>query len=167
MQFFFALGLLSGLAAAQSSTTAASSSGSTGVAGLISQLPACAVSCIDKAATSIGCASTDIACLCKSQEKLVSTLTPCVLTAGCSSDEIAQAAKLAPQICAQAGTNPAASDLAAASSLVAGATAATATATGTAATSSASPAAAPAVRQTTGYLGIIGAGVAALAAAAL
>ncbi|KAK2043505.1 CFEM domain-containing protein [Colletotrichum somersetense] len=165
MQFIVTLGLLSGLAAAQSATTTAPSSGSTGIAGLVSQLPACAVSCIDKAASTIGCAATDFACLCNSQEKLISTLTPCVLTAGCSSDEIGAAAKIAPQICAQVANSPAASDIAAASNLVTGAIG-TATASGAAATASASPTAA-AVRPAGGYFGIVGAGVAALAAVAL
>ncbi|KAK2057128.1 CFEM domain-containing protein [Colletotrichum caudatum] len=166
MQFIITLGLLSGFAAAQSATTTAPSSGSTGIAGLVSQLPTCAVSCIEKAAGTIGCAVTDFACLCNGQEKLLSTLTPCVLTAGCSSDEIAESAKIAPQICAQVANNPAASDIAAASSLVTGEIG-TATASGAAAaTASASPTAA-AVRPAGGYFGIVGAGVAALAAVAL
>ncbi|KDN60034.1 putative CFEM domain-containing protein [Colletotrichum sublineola] len=163
MQIILTLGLLSGLAAAQSATSTAPSSGSSDVAGLVSQLPTCAVSCIEKAASSIGCAATDFACLCKSQDKLISTLTPCVLTAGCSSDQIGEAAKIAPQICALVSNNPAASDIAAASSLVTGALG-TASASGAAATASTSPTAA-AVRPTSGYFSIVGAGIAALAAA--
>ncbi|KAK1574179.1 uncharacterized protein LY79DRAFT_524421 [Colletotrichum navitas] len=160
MQFIITLGVLSGLAAAQSAP-----SGSTGLAGLVSQLPTCAVSCIERAASSIGCGATDFACLCKSQEKLISTLTPCVLTAGCSGDEIGEAAKIAPQICLQVSNSPAASDIAAASSLVTGAIG-TASASGAAATASTSPTAA-AVRPTSGFFGVIGAGIAALAAVAL
>ncbi|KAK1983295.1 CFEM domain-containing protein [Colletotrichum cereale] len=165
MQFFITLGLLSGLAAAQSATTTAPSSGSTGLAGLVSQLPTCAVSCLDKAASSIGCGPTDFACLCNSQDKLISTLTPCVLTAGCSSDDIGKAAKIAPQICAQVSNGPVASDIAAASNLVTGALG-TASASGAAPTASTSPSAA-AVRPTSGYFGVLGAGIAALVAVAL
>ncbi|KAK2007727.1 hypothetical protein LZ32DRAFT_43972 [Colletotrichum eremochloae] len=163
MQIILTLGLLSGLAAAQSGTPTTPSSGSSDIAGLVSQLPTCAVSCIEKAASSIGCAATDFACLCKSQDKLISTLTPCVLTAGCSSDQIGEAAKIAPQICALVSNNPVASDIAAASSLVTGALG-TASASGAAATASTSPTAA-AVRPTSGYFSIVGAGIAALAAA--
>ncbi|CCF38206.1 hypothetical protein CH063_09354, partial [Colletotrichum higginsianum] len=121
MQFIITLGLLSGLAAAQSATTTASSSGSTGLPGLISQLPTCAVTCLNTAARNIGCSATDFTCLCDSQERLISSLTPCVLTAGCSADDIANAARIAPQICSEVDNNPAASDIASASNLVTGA----------------------------------------------
>ncbi|TQN63609.1 hypothetical protein CSHISOI_11806, partial [Colletotrichum shisoi] len=89
MQFIITLGLLSGLAAAQSATTTASSSGSTGLPGLIGQLPTCAVTCLNTAASDIGCATTDFTCLCGSQDRLIASLTPCVLTAGCSADDMA------------------------------------------------------------------------------
>lgn len=88
MKYTAAVALLSGLAAAQSVTTTAASSGSTDLPGLVSQLPTCAVSCISTAAADIGCSATDFSCLCKSQEDLITKLTPCVLTAGCSTDEI-------------------------------------------------------------------------------
>ncbi|OLN89986.1 hypothetical protein CCHL11_07217 [Colletotrichum chlorophyti] len=121
MKYITALGFLFGLAAAQSATTTASSSSSTSLPDLVSQLPTCAVSCLSSAADTIGCSATDFSCLCQSQEKLISTLTPCVLMAGCSTTEIEQAAKVAPNICQQVQNNPAASDLASASRLVTGA----------------------------------------------
>ncbi|GKT90221.1 CFEM domain-containing protein [Colletotrichum tofieldiae] len=163
MQFIITLGLLSGLAAAQSATTTGSSSGSTGLPSLISQLPTCAISCLNTAASNIGCETTDFSCLCSSQDRLISSLTPCILTAGCSTDDIAKAARIAPQICSEVENNPAASDIASASNLVTGALG---TATGSsAATATATPAAA--ARPTNGYYGILGAGAVALAAVAL
>ncbi|WYZ43219.1 hypothetical protein EsH8_VI_000918 [Colletotrichum jinshuiense] len=161
MKYITALGFLFGLAAAQSATTTAASSGSTGLPGLISQLPTCAVTCLSTAAQNIGCSVTDFTCLCESSERLITTLTPCVLTAGCSTDDIANAAKIAPQICAEVQNSPAASDVASASNLVTGALG---TATGgSAATATSVPAAA--ARPTNGLYGMLGA--VALAAVAL
>ncbi|OHE93132.1 hypothetical protein CORC01_11544 [Colletotrichum orchidophilum] len=163
MKYIVALGLISGLAAAQSATVSAPSSNSTSLAGLIAQLPSCAVGCLATAASDIGCAATDFTCLCASQDKLVSSLTPCVLTAGCSTNDIAEAAKVAPSICAEVQSNPAASDLASASKLVTGALG---TATATASSSaSATPTPAAAARLTNAYYGMLGA--VAIAAAAL
>ncbi|KAF9870748.1 hypothetical protein CkaCkLH20_11850 [Colletotrichum karsti] len=153
MKFTIALGFLSGLVAAQSATTSAAASGSTGLAGLVSQLPTCAVGCLSTAASEIGCSATDFTCLCNSQEKLISTLTPCVLTAGCSTDEIGTAAKIAPQICANVAANPDASAIASASNLVGGALS---TASGAAASATATPAAAG--RPEMGF-GMIGAAI--------
>ncbi|EXF79438.1 hypothetical protein COL5a_005123 [Colletotrichum fioriniae] len=164
MKYTIAFGLLSGLAAAQSATTSAASSSSTGLASLIAQLPSCAVGCLSTAASSIGCSATDFTCLCASQDKLISSLTPCVLTAGCSTTEIAAAAKIAPSICSEVQSNPAASDLASASNLVTGVLGtAAATASSSAASATATPAAA--ARPTNAYYGMLGA--VALAAAAL
>ncbi|KAK1625154.1 hypothetical protein BDP81DRAFT_328326 [Colletotrichum phormii] len=163
MKYTIAFGLLSGLAAAQSATTSAASSSSTGLTSLIAQLPSCAVGCLSTAASDIGCSATDFTCLCASQDKLISSLTPCVLTAGCSTTEIAAAAKIAPSICSEVESKPAASDLASASNLVTGALG-TAAATASSATSAtATPAAA--ARPTNAYYGMLGA--VALAAAAL
>ncbi|KAF6799435.1 hypothetical protein CSOJ01_12497 [Colletotrichum sojae] len=157
MRYIAALGLLSGLAAAQSVTTTAASSGSTDLPGLVSQLPTCAVTCISTAAADIGCSATDFTCLCQSQEDLIKKLTPCVLTAGCSTDEIGTAARVAPQICAAVQNNPNPSAVASASNLVTGAlgtatggSAATATA---ATTTSAVPAGAARVDYGMGVLG--------------
>ncbi|KAI3558520.1 hypothetical protein CABS01_07525 [Colletotrichum abscissum] len=165
MKYAIVFGLLSGLAAAQSATTSAASSSSTGLASLIAQLPSCAVGCISTAASNIGCSATDFTCLCASQDKLISSLTPCVLTAGCSTTEIAAAAKIAPSICSEVQSNPAASDLASASNLVTGVlgTAAATASSSAAASATATPAAA--ARPTNAYYGMLGA--VALAAAAL
>ncbi|TKW49460.1 hypothetical protein CTA1_12854 [Colletotrichum tanaceti] len=164
MQFIITLGLLSGLVAAQSTTTTASSAGSTGLPRLIGELPTCAVTCLYTAANNIGCSPTDFNCLCDSQERLLSSLTPCVLTSGCSTDDIAAAARVAPQICSEVDNNPAPGDIASASNLVTGAFG-TATA-GAAPSPTATPAGA-AARPTNGYYGILGAGAVALAAIAL
>ncbi|KAL0936952.1 uncharacterized protein CTRU02_209168 [Colletotrichum truncatum] len=137
MKYTVALGFFFGLAAAQSATTSAASSGSTDLPGLVSQLPTCAVSCLNSAAKTIGCSATDFSCLCTNQERLISTLTPCVLTAGCSTDDIATAARIAPEICENVQNNPNPSAIASASNLVTGALG---TATGsTAATATSQP----------------------------
>ncbi|KAF5494338.1 hypothetical protein CGCS363_v009134 [Colletotrichum siamense] len=156
MKYTVALSIFTGLVAAQSATTTATSSSSTDLAGLVAQLPSCATSCLTKAASTIGCSATDFTCLCNSKDTLTSSLTTCILTAGCSTTEIATAAKVAPQICSYVEANPDSSAIASASNLLSGALA---TASATATASSASPATATtaaAVRPEMGF-GMIGA----------
>ncbi|KAH0425798.1 hypothetical protein CcaCcLH18_10741 [Colletotrichum camelliae] len=153
-----AFSIFTGLVAAQSATTTAASSSSTDLSSLVAQLPSCAVGCLTKAASTIGCSATDFTCLCNSKDTLTSSLTTCILTAGCSTTEIATAAKVAPQICSYVEANPDSSAIASASNLLSGALA---TASATATASSASPATATtaaAVRPEMGF-GMIGAAI--------
>lgn len=88
-------------AAAQSATTGGAVPTSTSSAGgdldsVVSQLPQCAITCLDSTASSIGCSASDLTCLCSNSDKLISSIGPCILlSSGCSSEE--QSRKLPPQ----------------------------------------------------------------------
>lgn len=87
-------------AVAQSATTGGAVPTSTSSAGgdldsVVSQLPQCAITCLDSTASSIGCSASDLTCLCSNSDKLISSIGPCILlSSGCSSEE--QSRKLAP-----------------------------------------------------------------------
>lgn len=96
LKTFFSLTIL-GLAAAQSTPTVTtpttSTSGTSGtsgssVAGLVDELPRCALPCFSQAAKDIGCEASDFTCLCQSTE-LVAKVGPCIVVGGaCSSDDV-------------------------------------------------------------------------------
>ncbi|KAI1327191.1 hypothetical protein F5Y16DRAFT_199619 [Xylariaceae sp. FL0255] len=65
---------------------------------LVSQIPSCAVSCIDNAATSAGCSTTDYSCQCNKIETITSNSLPCVQKA-CSSADLTKTTQLTTQIC--------------------------------------------------------------------
>lgn len=118
------------------STAASPSSGSastTDLPGLINQLPRCALPCLESGAETIGCAVSDLTCLCSNSERLVTSVGGCILTAGCSTDDISKAADIAPQICSDVNDNPNASEIASASNLIADALSTSSTTSGNAA----------------------------------
>ncbi|TDZ58252.1 hypothetical protein CTRI78_v005588 [Colletotrichum trifolii] len=168
MKYIIALSFLAGLVAAQSASQSASSADSTSLPSLVNQLPKCALGCLNDAATQIGCSATDFSCLCKAEDKLMSSLTPCVALAGCSTTELADAVEVAPKFCSAVEDNPSSAALASASNLVTAALGTATASAGTAATASASASASAtpnaAVRRDYG-MGMVG--VAALAAAML
>lgn len=56
---------------------------------LVAQFPQCAVRCLTTASTDIGCnGPADFGCLCNSGTKLTTSIGLCIVTAGCSSDDI-------------------------------------------------------------------------------
>ena len=90
---------LLGLAAAQSQSTGTPASSpttsssaptatATGVAGLVAQLPQCALRCFSLAASDIGCDAANLSCLCASSSELVAKIAPCLLLGACSSSDL-------------------------------------------------------------------------------
>ncbi|KAK7747455.1 hypothetical protein SLS53_001710 [Cytospora paraplurivora] len=134
------------------------------VAGLVSQLPECALGCLSSAATDIGCNAADLTCLCSKSSDLISSIAPCILiSSGCSDDQQSQISSLATSICNNVN-NSNSSDIASASNYI---TSALATMTsGSASTTSASGNAALPTGSPVAGMGFIGA-AAALAALAL
>lgn len=96
--FFTTAAIFVASAAAQSATTtgsAATSTSSGDLNSVVSQLPQCALTCLDSTASDIGCSPSDLTCLCSNSDKLISGIGPCILLqSGCSSEE--QSRKLAP-----------------------------------------------------------------------
>ncbi|TPX08141.1 uncharacterized protein E0L32_010208 [Thyridium curvatum] len=118
---------LAGSAAAASGTAAstggsstsasAASASSTDLPSLVSQLPRCALPCLESAAQSVNCQASDFTCLCAAQSKLLAALGPCIITSSCKPAEINTAKDVAPQICnAIKGAQP--SQVSAAASVV-------------------------------------------------
>lgn len=69
-------------------TTSSPASTTTDLLGLVSQLPTCALGCLDEAATNINCTAPDLTCLCSKSSALVSSIGPCLLlSSGCSSND--------------------------------------------------------------------------------
>ncbi|CAJ2509133.1 Uu.00g141590.m01.CDS01 [Anthostomella pinea] len=119
MQFItVALSLFAAFAAAQNST-------STSLPNLVSELPQCALGCLNDSANSAGCAVTDFTCLCGTgKSKFINAIGTCVtLSAKCSSEDIKNATQLAPEICSAATTDPDPTAVASASNIVASAVA--------------------------------------------
>lgn len=95
MQFislFTTAAVLVATVTAQSANTttsaAASTATATGLVDLVTELPSCALSCLDDAATSIGCTASNLTCLCSNSDDLISDIGPCLLLSGdCTSDE--------------------------------------------------------------------------------
>lgn len=76
-------------AATPTTTTAPTSTGSSGnLNSLVSQLPQCAITCLDSSASTIGCNASDLTCLCSKSDQLVTSIGTCILfNSGCSSEE--------------------------------------------------------------------------------
>ncbi len=93
-----AAALAAGVAAQQSSLTSAPTLASTSSApapastdlpGLLAQLPKCALSCLQTAATAVKCQVTDLKCLCSNSTGLISSLGPCVaFSSTCNGNDI-------------------------------------------------------------------------------
>ncbi|CAK7199786.1 hypothetical protein SEUCBS139899_002470 [Sporothrix eucalyptigena] len=178
----FAASHTSQTSAAISSTSVPATATPTSLTGLIAAVPVCALSCLALVSVNLGCASTDLTCVCRSSvdasASLAAQLGACLLQAGCNGTDLNAVQSLAPGICAQAST-AASSVLSMVSTEIAGELAevtATATASGaktasttSAAKTTATPAAGAAppagTRATMALLGI--GGVAVLAAYAL
>ncbi|KAI0851726.1 hypothetical protein F5Y00DRAFT_229133 [Daldinia vernicosa] len=112
MQFStISLSLFVAFAAAQNST----------LPDLVSQLPACASSCLNSSSESAGCAATDFTCLCSEDKRqsFISSISGCIgLSAKCSQDDISKLTTLAPEICDAATSNPDPSAVASASNII-------------------------------------------------
>ncbi|CAK7214044.1 hypothetical protein SCUCBS95973_002012 [Sporothrix curviconia] len=82
---------------------------------LIAAVPGCALGCLALVSVNLGCAATDLTCVCRSSTdasaSLAAQVGACLLT-GCSNngtasasdDDLGAVESLAPQICAQAST---------------------------------------------------------------
>lgn len=90
-------------AAAQSAATptttgsASTTTGSGDLNSVVSQLPQCAITCLDSSAPTIGCTASDLTCLCSKSDQLVTAIGSCILfNSGCSSEEQSRKSPLAP-----------------------------------------------------------------------
>jgi hypothetical protein len=55
---------------------------------LVSQLPKCAITCLNSSASTIGCNASNLTCLCSKSDQLVTSIGTCILfKSGCSSEE--------------------------------------------------------------------------------
>ncbi|PTB40960.1 hypothetical protein M441DRAFT_415421 [Trichoderma asperellum CBS 433.97] len=79
---------------------------------LVDKLPPCSLNCIVEGVTQDGCAISDLACGCSKINELTKTVSPCMAKAGCTLDEMTQAASAVVQLCESAGliTNTTAGD---------------------------------------------------------
>ena len=86
MQFTtIALSLFAAVAAAQSNS---GNSTDDSLSGLVSQLPTCAIGCLESSAEGAGCGATDFSCLCN-QKEFITNIGACVLLGNsCSDDDI-------------------------------------------------------------------------------
>lgn len=172
--FFTTTAVLIASAAAQSATATGSGSTPTSTSGgdldsVVSQLPQCALTCLDSTASSIGCSASDLTCLCSNSDKLISSIGPCILLqSGCSSEEQSQIQSLAGNLCNDVNSADTA-ELASASNYINSALATGTTGTATAAGSNPTSASGNAAARTDSPLagvGVMGA-AAALAVLAL
>ncbi|ROW01318.1 hypothetical protein VMCG_05901 [Cytospora schulzeri] len=151
--------------AAQSPTTTgtAAAASTSDLPSMVSQLPKCALGCLDSAAKSIDCNAADLTCLCSNSSDFIEAIGPCiVLSSGCTSDEQDQITSLAGSICKDVVANPNSPELTSASNYL---TSAMATGTGASASSATGNAAVRTDLPVAG-MGVMGA-AAALAAFAL
>lgn len=157
--------IASTVAQSPTSTGTAATASNSDLPSLVSQLPECALGCLDTAAKSIGCDAADLTCLCSKSQDFIDAIGPCIfLSSGCTSDEQSQISSLASSICNDVVNNPNSTELASASNYL---TSAMATATGASASStSASGNAAVRTDFPIAGMGIMGA-AAAIAALAL
>ncbi|KAG9249917.1 uncharacterized protein F5Z01DRAFT_434545 [Emericellopsis atlantica] len=82
------------LAAAARATT------TTDLKALQEKLPPCSLSCIVKGVEQFGCAITDLECQCRNIEALTAEVSPCLVSDGCSFEEITDTAAAVAGICA-------------------------------------------------------------------
>jgi len=113
MQFtILALSFFAAAVSAQNSTTS--------LPDLVSQLPPCALNCLDSSAKTAGCDPADFNCLCgPKRQTFITEIGTCVTLAGtCTQDELNTAFKIAPEICVDVSNNPDPTAVASASNLV-------------------------------------------------
>ncbi|KAI0009942.1 hypothetical protein F4779DRAFT_335518 [Xylariaceae sp. FL0662B] len=131
---------------------------------LISQIPSCATSCLDKASKAVGCAAGDNKCQCGKMDDLSQEALPCVSTS-CEPSDLSTVTELSAKICAKVAVDAGG---AAASSLVSSATGALGSAIGataTGASASASATSTPSATPGAGSRAGVGMGLAAAMAA--
>ncbi|KAI7776430.1 hypothetical protein LA080_005385 [Diaporthe eres] len=140
--FFTTAAIFIASAAAQSATATGSAPTSTSTSSggdlnsIVSQVPQCALTCLDSTATSIGCSASDLTCLCSKSDQLISSIGPCILLQSqCSSEEQSQIQSVAGNLCSDVSSADSA-ELASASNAINSALATGTTGTGTAAASS-------------------------------
>ncbi|KAM0485353.1 hypothetical protein ACHAPX_001339 [Trichoderma viride] len=76
------------------------------ITSLVDKLPPCSLNCIIDGVTNDGCAVSDLACGCSKINDLTKTVSPCMAKAGCTLDEMTQAAGAVVQLCESAGLIP-------------------------------------------------------------
>ncbi|KAM0547215.1 hypothetical protein ACHAPJ_010476 [Fusarium lateritium] len=115
----FASMLVMSTAAMAETTTTTAHANPTTLPGLVSEIPACAMKCIDSVATSIKCKPTDLECLCSSLGKFVAKMTPCIALGDCDLDQTSNATDLIRPICDKMSDHPDSAEVASASSVLA------------------------------------------------
>ncbi|KAL7926136.1 hypothetical protein ACQKWADRAFT_281859 [Trichoderma austrokoningii] len=73
------------------------------ITSLVDTLPPCSLNCIIDGVTNDGCAVDDLSCGCSKINDLTKTVSPCMAKAGCTLDEMTQAASAVVQLCESAG----------------------------------------------------------------
>lgn len=69
-------------------TTPSSTGNTTDLLTMVSELPTCALGCLEDAATDINCTAPDLKCLCSKSSELVAAIGPCLLlSSDCSSND--------------------------------------------------------------------------------
>ncbi|TPX06729.1 uncharacterized protein E0L32_002225 [Thyridium curvatum] len=71
---------------------------------LVSQVPACALSCILQAATAADCGVADYKCQCAHRTQIQTSVDPC-LRKGCSDAQVKQVTDITTQICKAVGAS--------------------------------------------------------------
>ncbi|KFY06323.1 hypothetical protein V492_08076, partial [Pseudogymnoascus sp. VKM F-4246] len=91
----FSLALIAAVAAA---TSVAAQD----VAGIVSQIPSCALTCIATAAAGQSCSITDYKCQCSKMSAIQASATPCV-TSKCKPDDALKVLSLTGELCKKVG----------------------------------------------------------------
>ncbi|KAL7795970.1 cell wall protein [Trichoderma ceciliae] len=81
---------------------AVSASSTPNITSIVNKLPPCSLECIVNGVTQDGCALGDLACGCSKINDLTKTVSPCLAKAGCTLDEMTQAASTVVQLCESA-----------------------------------------------------------------
>lgn len=87
---FIAAANLVASAAAQSTTTTgtAAAASTNDLPSMVSEIPQCALGCLNTAAQQINCNAADLTCLCSNSNAFIKAIGPCIVfSSGCSSDE--------------------------------------------------------------------------------
>ncbi|KAF3761820.1 hypothetical protein M406DRAFT_333869 [Cryphonectria parasitica EP155] len=149
-----AAAVLAGPIVAQSVSiiTTAPATTTTDLTTVVSELPSCAIGCLEESAKIVNCSAADLTCLCGKSVQFAAAIGPCVLTSACSSSDQNKLISIAEGICNDVSSSSP-SQIAAASSYVAG------VAASETATTSSDNLAAPTTPPVAG-LGLMGAAVA-------
>ncbi|KAL1886987.1 hypothetical protein Cpir12675_006781 [Ceratocystis pirilliformis] len=113
-----------------------------GSADLISQIPSCALKCIQSAESGAGCGSGDYSCSCSKLSQLTPIATECLLKGACEANVVLQLPGLISKICSAVSAEGGSSGSTAAGSSAAASTAAASTTSGAASSAAASTTAA-------------------------